>query len=66
MCKNWRERGDCKYGDKCLFAHGEDELTKRGSAKSPEKKAEKTKDDSLNEERKSKISEEESTTAVST
>lgn len=32
MCKNWREKGSCKYGDKCLFAHGESELTKRGSA----------------------------------
>ena len=32
MCKNWRERGACKYGDKCLFAHGEKELTKRSTA----------------------------------
>jgi len=31
-CKNWREKGECKYGDKCLFAHGDKELTKRGSA----------------------------------
>ena len=31
MCKNWREKGECKYGVKCLFAHGEDELTKRGT-----------------------------------
>jgi len=29
MCKNYREKGVCKYGDKCLFAHGEKELTKR-------------------------------------
>lgn len=29
MCKNFREKGVCKYGDKCLFAHGEKELTKR-------------------------------------
>ena len=36
MCKNWREKGTCKYGDKCLFAHGEAELTKRGSAGGPE------------------------------
>jgi hypothetical protein len=28
MCKNWREKGQCRYGDKCLFAHGTDELTK--------------------------------------
>ena len=36
MCKNWREKGNCKYGDKCLFAHGADELTKRSSANGPE------------------------------
>ena len=36
MCKNWREKGNCKYGDKCLFAHGKDELTKRSSANGPE------------------------------
>ena len=28
MCKNFREKGVCKYGDKCLFAHGEHELYK--------------------------------------
>lgn len=31
MCKNFREKGTCKYGDKCLFAHGDHELTRRGS-----------------------------------
>ena len=31
MCKNFREKGACKYGDRCLFAHGDHELTKRGS-----------------------------------
>ena len=36
MCKNWREKGQCKYGDKCLFAHGSSELTKRSSANGPE------------------------------
>ena len=42
MCKNWRERGECKYGDKCLFAHGDAELTKRVTAPPPvvEKKPE--------------------------
>ena len=30
-CKNFREKGFCKYGDRCLFAHGDHELTKRGS-----------------------------------
>lgn len=29
MCKNFREKGVCKYGDKCLFAHGEHELSRR-------------------------------------
>lgn len=32
MCKNFREKGECKYGDRCLFAHGDHELTKRGGA----------------------------------
>ena len=36
MCKNWREKGSCKYGDKCLFAHGQGELTKRSSVNGPE------------------------------
>ncbi len=27
MCKNWREKGECRYGDRCLFAHGSTELT---------------------------------------
>jgi hypothetical protein len=31
MCKNFREKGVCKYGDRCLFAHGDQELTRRGS-----------------------------------
>ena len=31
MCKNFKEKGTCKYGEKCLFAHGEHELTKRVS-----------------------------------
>lgn len=34
MCKNWREKGSCRYGDKCLFAHGEHELSRRQSAES--------------------------------
>ena len=36
MCKNWREKGECKYGDRCLFAHGDTELTKRTSQYEPE------------------------------
>jgi len=27
MCKNWIEAGVCRYGIKCQFAHGGDELT---------------------------------------
>ena len=42
MCKNWREKGNCKYGDKCLFAHGDHELTKRSSLNGPEPAAPKT------------------------
>ena len=30
MCKNFKEKGECKYGDRCLFAHGDHELIKRG------------------------------------
>ena len=41
MCKNFKEKGICRYGEKCLFAHGEHELTRRVipedlKAKSPE------------------------------
>lgn len=25
-CRSWEELGTCKYGDKCQFAHGPDEL----------------------------------------
>ena len=37
MCKNWREKGSCRYGDKCLFAHGDQELTKKSPPSSPAK-----------------------------
>ncbi len=26
LCYQWRETGKCKYGKKCKFAHGEEEL----------------------------------------
>jgi len=26
LCKNWAASGTCRYGKKCLFAHGEREL----------------------------------------
>ena len=26
MCKNWLDTGSCNYGDKCSYAHGEDEI----------------------------------------
>jgi len=32
MCKNWRTKGSCPYGDKCLFAHGDQELSRRTTA----------------------------------
>lgn len=34
MCKNFKEKGVCKYGDRCLFAHGDHELVKRGQVPS--------------------------------
>lgn len=37
MCKNFKEKGVCKYGDRCLFAHGDHEMVKRGqTAAKPE------------------------------
>ncbi|CAG8609090.1 10403_t:CDS:2 [Ambispora gerdemannii] len=26
ICRNWKEKGTCRYGTKCQFAHGENEL----------------------------------------
>jgi tristetraprolin len=26
LCRSWEEKGSCRYGAKCQFAHGEDEL----------------------------------------
>ena len=40
MCKNFRETGACKYGDRCLFAHGDHELINRAPAVAPEDKKE--------------------------
>lgn len=37
-CKNFREKGNCKYGDRCLFAHGDHELTKRSSEEDAKEK----------------------------
>lgn len=31
MCKNFKETGSCKYGDRCLFAHGDHELINRAA-----------------------------------
>ncbi|KAI8071286.1 hypothetical protein BC940DRAFT_228730, partial [Gongronella butleri] len=28
LCKNYTETGNCRYGGKCRFAHGEGELRK--------------------------------------
>ena len=30
LCKHFMQKGECIYGNKCLFAHGKDELRKRG------------------------------------
>ncbi|KNC49283.1 uncharacterized protein AMSG_05278 [Thecamonas trahens ATCC 50062] len=29
ICKHWKQRGTCKFGSKCLFAHGETDLRSR-------------------------------------
>ena len=29
MCKNWIEVGRCRYGKKCQFAHGDDEMSQK-------------------------------------
>ncbi|KDQ54779.1 hypothetical protein JAAARDRAFT_348656 [Jaapia argillacea MUCL 33604] len=28
LCRSWEEKGTCRYGAKCQFAHGEDEIRK--------------------------------------
>ncbi|KZT23744.1 hypothetical protein NEOLEDRAFT_1179745 [Neolentinus lepideus HHB14362 ss-1] len=28
LCRSWEEKGTCRYGTKCQFAHGEDEIRK--------------------------------------
>lgn len=28
LCRSWEEKGSCRYGTKCQFAHGEEELRK--------------------------------------
>jgi Zinc finger C-x8-C-x5-C-x3-H type (and similar) len=28
LCRSWEEKGSCRYGPKCQFAHGEDEIRK--------------------------------------
>lgn len=30
LCKNWASAGSCKYGAKCHFAHGSEELRHKG------------------------------------
>ena len=40
MCKNFKETGNCKYGDRCLFAHGDHELINRAPVAPPEDKKE--------------------------
>lgn len=38
LCRSWEEKGSCRYGAKCQFAHGEDEL--RNVARHPKYKTE--------------------------
>ena len=28
LCRSWEEKGSCRYGPKCQFAHGEEEIRK--------------------------------------
>jgi len=30
ICRNWSATGRCSYGNKCKYAHGEDDLKDRG------------------------------------
>ncbi len=53
LCKNWEEFGSCKYGDRCVFAHGENELnvSKRNiSQKQLNKESNKEPNEEPNEE----------------
>jgi hypothetical protein len=54
MCKNFREKGSCKYGDRCLFAHGDHELTRRGSPNGEEPKKEEKKPEDIKEQESTK------------
>ncbi|KAF8446199.1 hypothetical protein L210DRAFT_3642460 [Boletus edulis BED1] len=38
LCRSWEEKGTCRYGAKCQFAHGEEEL--RSVARHPKYKTE--------------------------
>ncbi|KAF9229585.1 hypothetical protein BS17DRAFT_723528 [Gyrodon lividus] len=38
LCRSWEEKGTCRYGTKCQFAHGEEEL--RNVARHPKYKTE--------------------------
>ncbi|CAE6525146.1 unnamed protein product [Rhizoctonia solani] len=38
LCRSWEEKGSCRYGPKCQFAHGEDEI--RRVARHPKYKTE--------------------------
>ncbi|KAF7320018.1 hypothetical protein MKEN_00785800 [Mycena kentingensis (nom. inval.)] len=38
LCRSWEEKGSCRYGGKCQFAHGEEEL--RNVARHPKYKTE--------------------------
>ena len=42
MCKNFKEKGWCKYGDRCLFAHGDHELMRNQKAQDEKKEEEKS------------------------
>ena len=55
MCKNFRETGSCKYGDRCLFAHGAHELISRGGTAADAEEPTKTEESDKVEENKDKV-----------
>jgi len=55
MCKNFRETGACKYGDRCLFAHGAHELISRGGTAEDADEAEEAEEAEKAAEKKDKV-----------
>lgn len=39
MCKNFEKEGNCRYGNSCNFAHGDEDLRQKGEMSKNEKQA---------------------------